>query len=869
MNITAPSTASTAPSAASSAVETTEDGDHNLEVAPRLVLGFWVPENDNGVRSKDAAAGLTVARTDGYDFVTTLIPSINSYSLVNSNNNTQTRKRLMVPTIRSDVTALESKWWRTSVVGVVDTTTAAATASTSNNSAGYYDYATTFSAALEWSLHMNLPAVLLPPLPLPAQNIPLYASALNLSSLRDQQLWIPVTLQNDTAASDAFDVFHRLVNYHPSIHVVLMFEALFTTTAGVNIPAAEIKIHLADWLRRLHLWIGRVHIAAVALPTSIFLTNRRGFPTLSKAHQVLLTAVLRRIGRTVKLLVQPSSSPSQQQLLSSLTAEQLGESGTLPYQQYLQHFRTSRIEITQVLDSAAAQMELDYLDSLQAPLQPLADHLEFQTYEVFEQDPVKYAKYQEAIVRALRDYSDTITTTTTTTTMMTTTTVAANSATTNASDAATTATAMDTTEEGELPPLSSSISRTYIILVVGAGRGPLVTSCLLAYQQLSNPSFQLQIFAAEKNPSAVLYLNSKLQQDWKNAPVQVVHSDLRELNAQDLFGNNDDVDVGPAARMTTANLVVSELLGSFGCNELSPECLDALFNETDVCGPETLSIPARYTSHAAPISSLKLYQAVKQQALYPVVTDGTVAAIIGHVKAMETPYVVRTHAASQTHPSVDCWSFEHPSSSSPTTTTMMTTPNDTASASPFSRADGVRDRYVHLSFPAATDPTYATATGSGYGAVDETAASVLGSLSSSSNATTAATTALSSGSGSGAALAPLPWTCTGILGTFTADLYGGVTQISTAPHSFSVGMFSWFPLYFPISPPVLVPAGATVHVDLWRKCRDNKVWYEWSIQVVRDHNGGNHNDTTTTTPELLYASPIHNPGGRSYSVSMM
>lgn len=135
--------------------------------------------------------------------------------------------------------------------------------------------------------------------------------------------------------------------------------------------------------------------------------------------------------------------------------------------------------------------------------------------------------------------------------------------------------------------------------MVGAGRGPLVTSCLQAYQQLigeigknstnSNSSsgvklMQMQVYAVEKNPSTVLYLQSKLQQDWTGAPVRVVHSDLRKLKAVNLFGSEK----------VTTNLIVSELLGSFGCNELSPECLDALFHdETDVCGPNTVSIPTR------------------------------------------------------------------------------------------------------------------------------------------------------------------------------------------------------------------------------------------------------------------------------------
>ena len=43
-----------------------------------------------------------------------------------------------------------------------------------------------------------------------------------------------------------------------------------------------------------------------------------------------------------------------------------------------------------------------FSDYLQAPLQPLMDNLESQTYEAFEKDPVKYAQYEKAIVKALQ-----------------------------------------------------------------------------------------------------------------------------------------------------------------------------------------------------------------------------------------------------------------------------------------------------------------------------------------------------------------------------------------------------------------------------------------------------------------------------------
>lgn len=78
------------------------------------------------------------------------------------------------------------------------------------------------------------------------------------------------------------------------------------------------------------------------------------------------------------------------------------------------------------------------------------DNLESMTYEVFEQDPVKYAKYELAVYRALQD--------------------------------------MEGTQE-------------VLLMVVGAGRGPLVRASLNAAKKAGR---RIKIFAVEKNPNAVI-----------------------------------------------------------------------------------------------------------------------------------------------------------------------------------------------------------------------------------------------------------------------------------------------------------------------------------------------------------------------------
>ena len=68
------------------------------------------------------------------------------------------------------------------------------------------------------------------------------------------------------------------------------------------------------------------------------------------------------------------------------------------YQHYLEHIY-QQVPIGDPLQ----QFARGYEDYLQCPLQPLMDNLESQTYEVFEKDPVKYAKYEEAMTAAMTD----------------------------------------------------------------------------------------------------------------------------------------------------------------------------------------------------------------------------------------------------------------------------------------------------------------------------------------------------------------------------------------------------------------------------------------------------------------------------------
>ncbi|SBS84928.1 protein arginine N-methyltransferase 5, putative [Plasmodium ovale] len=196
----------------------------------------------------------------------------------------------------------------------------------------------------------------------------------------------------------------------------------------------------------------------------------------------------------------------------------------------------------------------EYWDYLQLPLQPLKDNLPSQTYEIFERDQTKYYQYEVAISRYFEDRlrGESI-----------------RAASTNGANVA-----IDT----------HATCAMWTIFVVGAGRGPLVDCTLRALEK--NKITKFEIYAIEKNDGAILVLRNRLlDRKWEN--VRVIHSDMRYIQMD-----------------KKADLIVSELLGSFGDNELFPECLDGIQRYLKEDG---VSIPENCLSYIEPISCSELY----------------------------------------------------------------------------------------------------------------------------------------------------------------------------------------------------------------------------------------------------------------------
>ena len=343
-----------------------------------------------------------------------------------------------------------------------------------------------------------------------------------------------------------------------------------------------------------------------------------------------------------------------------------------------------------------------YQDYLQAPLQPLTDNLESITYEVFEKDPVKYDLYLQALERALIDWRQ------------------------------------------QKKQASGPVGKI-VVAVVGAGRGPLVTRALQASE---NTGIPIEMWALEKNPNAFVLLERHNTVMWKNQ-VQLIRSDMRTWKgprkpppSHPLHPNGTTTPQMPREHYPI-DILVSELLGSFADNELSPECLDGilpLLNPT-----HGISIPESYTAFLTPISAPNLHADI----LARTPTDK---------EAANTPYVVMLHAIdylSTTNPPTTTAATPPPTSSS-TATVTATSPSYILPAwsfhhrrnpSNFPQDNSHNTRKARLDFPLKDRAV-----------------------------------------------------CHGLAGYFESVLYPGV-ELSTHPHTMeakSPGMMSWFPIFFPL-----------------------------------------------------------------------
>ncbi|VDO08253.1 unnamed protein product [Rodentolepis nana] len=269
-----------------------------------------------------------------------------------------------------------------------------------------------------------------------------------------------------------------------------------------------------------------------------------------------------------------------------LTGESWHERGLVVYRQYINWIWKCTCEAR----SSYEKQSLGYENRLQEPLQPLQDNLSSATYDVFQMDPYKYKAYEEALNLALLSRSN-------------------------------------PGGDGVNPAVNKQI-----IYILGAGQGPFVDASLQASRRSGCP---IRIYVFEKNRNALLTLKQRLQTEWANEDVHLVPGDMRCL------------DKPPAEK---ADIFVSELLGSFGDNELSPECLDGAQHMLKDGG---ISIPASYTSYIAPLQSQHIHINALRAESYSKFSDRI-------QESSETPYVVRLTNCKILAAPQEAFTFTHP-----------------------------------------------------------------------------------------------------------------------------------------------------------------------------------------------------------------
>ncbi|WKX98253.1 hypothetical protein Q1695_013713 [Nippostrongylus brasiliensis] len=383
---------------------------------------------------------------------------------------------------------------------------------------------------------------------------------------------------------------------------------------------------------------------------------------------------------------------------------------------------------------------ISYVDVLQVPLQPLADNLDSCIYNTFEQDPVKYRRYREAIELAIFDYGE-----------------------------------------------SSSRPESLVLYVLGAGRGPLVT-CSIEAERNYNARFRgkrdrlrLEVYVVEKNPNAIVTLRFMNQNVWR-ARCIIIESDMRNVPA-----------VATQQGYPAPDIIVSELLGSFGDNELSPECLDGV---TSFLKPTTISIPQTYTSYVAPIMSLHMHQQIRLcSASYwnrGLPGHGRVGPTLQCDGSYRQSYPQGEHYANMDQIYV-AYLRQYCALAEPKPVFTFTHPNFTNESN---------ERSASIPFE-----------------VDR------------------------------------PADIMGFAGYFHMNLYKDIT-LSIVPSTYSEDMISWFPALIPLRELYRVQPLDKVALNIERKVDEHGVWYEWFLHHT-DADGEHHTTPVQNRNGESYFMKLH------------
>ncbi|RNF24471.1 putative arginine N-methyltransferase, type II [Trypanosoma conorhini] len=416
----------------------------------------------------------------------------------------------------------------------------------------------------------------------------------------------------------------------------------------------------------------------------------------------------------------------------------------------------------------------NFEDTLQLPLQPLGHMLPSGVYEVFELDTAKYKQYHAAMLHYFRDW-------------------------------------LEHYEERSHGRMCSQhlngtageeMEKVYVVLL-GAGRGPLIGECLAA---ASSVGVCVHLFAIEKNPEAVEFIRLRLRAD----PQWCYGIDAYGHVVETLCADGRAVAATMAESLPTrwgwCDLVVSELLGSFGDNELSPECLEGFYEDfrryqasvAVPLNPHMTSIPQEYTAWIAP-----LYSGWLEEALAGTAVSGlTVLPPWCHDRCaaiFHSTFVTNVCRGVALSPPQPCWTFHHFTGGK----------------------DFQQEREAFLTFHMSTP----------------------GRCSGFIGYFTAVLFSTKSNCG----------------GDNVADVAASTT-LSTKPEGRTPGMFSWFPCFFATAPRDVMEVDANDSLQLrLRRCLDaagGRVFYAYDASLRSGGPGGAVKATTTVANDGGWAASI-------------
>ena len=228
-----------------------------------------------------------------------------------------------------------------------------------------------FTKQIEWAQHLGLNQVVFE---IPTGQLTNFSRTLmhSINVISFSRLWLKVGICD----WNQFNTTRMACGSHKRLNVLLDF----------NETESNCMIDFEQWVAE--------PVQGISLAISRFIKNEKGYPVLSKLHQEWI----------IKLLtVADTQVPFK--IIVNLAGEKVHFTGGLAsIQQYLNHlFGRARgiIENTCIYKSFGQE----FYHVLQVPLQPLYHNLASATYEVFEQDPVKYNLYEVAIFKAICDWN--------------------------------------------------------------------------------------------------------------------------------------------------------------------------------------------------------------------------------------------------------------------------------------------------------------------------------------------------------------------------------------------------------------------------------------------------------------------------------